>query len=188
LSGLQWLSGRDSSLRTVQPLASRFTDWAIVAHSWPITRALIYINMLPVTDVAEERTLCLFRIKPSANNLLGLSYTSRHAVTFLWTLVLLNTTANNSVFFPHYIFNKWLFFLLHWLSSVAITQSVKQLAKGRTVRGSNPDVGDIFRTRPDRPWGPPSLLYSGYRDFPGVKLLECGVDNLPHLDSRSKKE
>jgi len=31
-------------------------------------------------------------------------------------------------------------------------------------------VGDeIFRTRPDRPWGPPSLLYSGYRLFPGVK-------------------
>jgi hypothetical protein len=25
--------------------------------------------------------------------------------------------------------------------------------------------GQIFRTRPDRPWGPPSLLYSGYRVF-----------------------
>ena len=29
--------------------------------------------------------------------------------------------------------------------------------------------GDIFR-RPDRPWGPPSLLYNGYRVFPGGKV------------------
>jgi hypothetical protein len=29
--------------------------------------------------------------------------------------------------------------------------------------------GEIFRTRPDRPWGPLSLLYNGYRVFPGVK-------------------
>jgi hypothetical protein len=29
--------------------------------------------------------------------------------------------------------------------------------------------GEIFRTRPDRPWGPPSLLYNGYRVFPGGK-------------------
>ena len=27
--------------------------------------------------------------------------------------------------------------------------------------------GEIFRTCPDRPWGPPSLLYNGYRVFPG---------------------
>jgi len=25
--------------------------------------------------------------------------------------------------------------------------------------------GEIFRTRPDRPWGPPGLLYNGYRVF-----------------------
>jgi len=29
--------------------------------------------------------------------------------------------------------------------------------------------GEIFRTRPDRPGGPPSLLYNGYRVFPGGK-------------------
>jgi hypothetical protein len=29
--------------------------------------------------------------------------------------------------------------------------------------------GEIFRTRPDRPWGPPTLLYNGYRVFPGGK-------------------
>jgi len=29
--------------------------------------------------------------------------------------------------------------------------------------------GEIFRTCPDRPWGSPSLLYNGYRVFPGGK-------------------
>jgi len=37
------------------------------------------------------------------------------------------------------------------------------------VRGLNPAGAEIFRTRPDRLWCPPSLLYSGYRVFPGVK-------------------
>ena len=27
--------------------------------------------------------------------------------------------------------------------------------------------GEIFSTPPDRPWGPPSLLYNGYRVFHG---------------------
>jgi len=30
--------------------------------------------------------------------------------------------------------------------------------------------GEIFRTCPDRPWGPPSLLYNGYRVYPGGKV------------------
>jgi len=29
--------------------------------------------------------------------------------------------------------------------------------------------GEIFRTRPDWPWGPPSLLYTDYRVFTGGK-------------------
>jgi hypothetical protein len=35
--------------------------------------------------------------------------------------------------------------------------------------GSNPGGGDIFCTCPDRPWVPPSLLYNGYRIFPGAE-------------------
>ena len=38
-----------------------------------------------------------------------------------------------------------------------------------TAQGSNPGGGEIFRTCPDRPWGPPSLLYNGPRVFPGSK-------------------
>ena len=40
---------------------------------------------------------------------------------------------------------------------------------GMEVRGSNPGGDEIFRTRPDRPWGPPSLLYNEYRVFAGWK-------------------
>jgi hypothetical protein len=29
--------------------------------------------------------------------------------------------------------------------------------------------GEIFRTCPGRPWGPPNLLYNGYRVFPWGK-------------------
>jgi hypothetical protein len=48
---------------------------------------------------------------------------------------------------------------------------------GWMVRGLNPGVGEIFRTRPDWPWGLPSLLYNGYRVFPGVKWPGHGVDH-----------
>ena len=41
---------------------------------------------------------------------------------------------------------------------------------GWKVRDRIP-VGTRFSARPDRPWGPPSLLYNGYRVFPEVK---CG--------------
>jgi hypothetical protein len=33
------------------------------------------------------------------------------------------------------------------------------------VRASNPGGVEIFRTSPDQAWGPPSLLYNGYRVF-----------------------
>jgi len=38
---------------------------------------------------------------------------------------------------------------------------------------------EIFRTCLERPWGPPSLLYNGYRVFPGVKSGR-GVTLTPH--------
>jgi len=50
-----------------------------------------------------------------------------------------------------------------------VAQSVQWLATGWTVRGSNPGGGQILRSCPDRPWGPPSLLCNGYRVFPGSK-------------------
>jgi hypothetical protein len=59
---------------------------------------------------------------------------------------------------------------------------------GWTVRGSNPVWGEIFLTRPDRPWGPPILLYNGYRvSFPGVKRPGRGVDHSPLSSVRVKE-
>jgi hypothetical protein len=62
---------------------------------------------------------------------------------------------------------------------VEIAHSVKRLATGWTVQGANPGEGEIFRTRPDWPWGPPSLLYNGYRSFQGVKRPGRDADHTP---------
>jgi hypothetical protein len=52
---------------------------------------------------------------------------------------------------------------------------------------SNPGGGEIFRTCPDRPWSPSSLLYNGYRVFPGGrKRPGRDADSSPLLVPRSK--
>jgi hypothetical protein len=53
--------------------------------------------------------------------------------------------------------------------------------------GSNPGGDEIFRTRPDRPWSPPSLLYNGYRVIPGVKRKGRGVDHPPPSNAEVKE-
>jgi hypothetical protein len=53
----------------------------------------------------------------------------------------------------------------------------------------NPVGVEIFRTCPDRPWGPPSLLYHGYRVFPGSKERPGGEANSsPPSNAVVKKE
>ena len=48
--------------------------------------------------------------------------------------------------------------------------------------------GEIFRSRPDLPWGPPRLLYNGYQVFcPGVKRPWRDVSH-PPLSSAVVKE
>jgi hypothetical protein len=42
-----------------------------------------------------------------------------------------------------------------------IARSVERLATGWVVRGSKASRDEIFRTRPELPWDPPSLLYIG---------------------------
>jgi hypothetical protein len=51
-------------------------------------------------------------------------------------------------------------------SSVGIATELRAGRSGDRI----PVGGEIFRTSPDRPWGPPSLLCSGYRVFPGDKV------------------
>jgi hypothetical protein len=46
--------------------------------------------------------------------------------------------------------------------------------------GIDPGGGEIFRTCPDRPWGPPNLLYNGYQVFPcGKERLRRDADPSP---------
>ena len=45
------------------------------------------------------------------------------------------------------------------------------LRAGRS--GSNPGWGEVLRTCPDRPWGPPGTLYNGYWVFPGDKAARA---------------
>jgi hypothetical protein len=74
------------------------------------------------------------------------------------------------------------------LQRARIAQLVQRLATGWTVRGSNPGGGEIFRTRPDRPCGPPSLLYNEYRvSFLGAKRPGRGVDHPPSSSARVKE-
>jgi hypothetical protein len=60
------------------------------------------------------------------------------------------------------------------------------VTSGPGVWGSNPGVGEIFRTRPDQPWGPPSLLYNG--SFPGVEWLGRGADHPPPPSAKVENE
>jgi hypothetical protein len=76
------------------------------------------------------------------------------------------------------------YFLILYYVRTAIAQSVWGMATGWTVRGSNPGGGEIFRTRPDWFWGPPSLLYNGYRVFPGGKA--AGAWRWPPTPSSTK--
>jgi len=63
------------------------------------------------------------------------------------------------------------------------------MATGWTVWRSNPGGGEIFCTCPDRPWGPPSLLYNGYLDFPGGKdRPERDADPSPPSSAMVMKE
>jgi hypothetical protein len=49
---------------------------------------------------------------------------------------------------------------------------------GLDFPGSNAGGGNIFHIRQDRPWGPPSFLYKGYRvSFQGVNRTGRDVDH-----------
>ena len=67
-----------------------------------------------------------------------------------------------------------------------LSRSSDSLRNGRS--GDRIQVGgEIFRNHADRPWGPPSLLYNGYRVFPGVNRPGRVVNHPSHLEPRLKK-
>jgi hypothetical protein len=69
-----------------------------------------------------------------------------------------------------------------------IAQSVQRVATDWTVLGSNPGGGEIYRTRADRPWGLPNLLYNGYRvSILGVKRPGRDVNHPPSSSAEVKE-
>jgi hypothetical protein len=69
-------------------------------------------------------------------------------------------------------------------SSVGIATTLPAGRSGDRI----PVGGEIFSTRLDRPWGPPSLLYNGYRvSFPVVKRPGRVVDHQPPSSARVKE-
>jgi hypothetical protein len=69
-----------------------------------------------------------------------------------------------------------------------LSPCILRLATSWTIRGSNPGWGDIFCTRPERPWATPASYTMGTGSFPGVKRPGRGFDHTPHLTQRLKKE
>jgi len=70
--------------------------------------------------------------------------------------------------------------------------SVVGIATGYVLDGPGSESrwgGEIFRTCPNRSWGPPSLLYNGYRVHPGGKERPgCDADPSLHSSAVVKKE
>jgi len=58
---------------------------------------------------------------------------------------------------------------------------------GWTVWGWNPSRGEVSRIQLDRPWGPSSALYNGYRIIAGGKAVGAWC-NQPPLSSAEVKE
>jgi hypothetical protein len=82
-------------------------------------------------------------------------------------------------------------FLLHprhkeYLKALQLSDSSVGIATGYWLEGpgSNPCREEIFRTRPDRPWGPPIQWLPGLSR--GVKRPDRGVDQ-PHPSSAEVK-
>ena len=90
--------------------------------------------------------------------------------------------------------NRKYFFLLTGLfrsnsSNICISGPGSVVGIATTYGLDDPGIesrwGEIFRISPDRPLGPPSLLYNGYQVFPGGKVLP-GRDADPSPPSNAK--
>ena len=94
----------------------------------------------------------------------------QHLHTLLTFLLILFALGLVSSLFPRGFQTQILYeFLVHLAHSRGRDSLVGTATRyGLDGPGSNPiGGGEIFRTSPDRPWGPTSLLYNGYRVFPG---------------------
>jgi hypothetical protein len=66
---------------------------------------------------------------------------------------------------------------------------ITAIRSGLDVLGFEPQWGrgEIFLTFPDRPWGPPNLLYKGYGvSFTGINWPRRGDDHPPPSNTEVK--
>jgi len=90
--------------------------------------------------------------------------------------------------FPVYALEAWIRASLPFFFTVDSSRYASLgSATGWTVRGSNPGGGEVFPTRPERPWGSHSLLYGGYKvSFSAAWSWHWPLT--PRLAPRLKKE
>ena len=74
-------------------------------------------------------------------------------ITALWRTDMVNVPSAISAYCVSRLSRLW----------VGTAQLIQEFARGWIARWSKPDKGEIFRIRPDRQWGPASLLHNGYR-------------------------
>jgi hypothetical protein len=76
-------------------------------------------------------------------------------------------------------------FLYNWGRDNAVGIATRYGLEGPGIESR---WGEIFRTYSDRLRGQPSLLYNGYRVFPGVKAAGRDTDHTPPSSAEVKKE
>jgi hypothetical protein len=90
-----------------------------------------------------------------------------------WTVNSDTVKTGSAMCLIHYFFSiTYHFFLAKYYCFMGRGSSVGIATRyGLDGAGIESTWGEIFHTRPDRPWGPPSLLFNGYRVFPRGKAM-----------------
>ena len=142
-----------------------------IAVKWNQTKAVPFHRSYQ--NIHEQRTVMSYRSNLATvqrpTQIRRLLVAAHFTVPFsIWFFL------NANFFPPDFYCISWLLICIHlnitrggWDSSVGIATCYGLDGPGIESRGGG--GGEIFRTRPDRPWGPPSLLYNGYRVFQGGK-------------------
>jgi hypothetical protein len=169
-----------------------YSDWIFLwFSSAPIGKTQI------ICQIRSQKLYSITCIK-SQHNTLHCTYVFwLWHFTYVFRLVILPSSGRHFCYtntawsnVPDYYTILKLLLLLVRICGTGIGQSVQRLVKGWTVRGSKPGGEEIFHTCPDRPWGPPSLLYNRYRVFSGGKAARAWrwPPNHLHLAPRLRKE
>ena len=156
--GSVWTGGKSRPHRDSiphRPARSQSLYWVSYrAHSYrqSIAQKYCYKRVQLYIEIRLTSMLRLFvvgtRIK-NRQDVISRYHKLRQTMTTAFTMWLVGTCVKSD----HY----WL-----WILSIATRYELQG-------PGSDPGGGEIIRKLPDQTWGPISLLYNGYRVFPGGK-------------------